>query len=168
MRAGILMIGLALMFLVATGQANEYRVYPASYELVWIDEGEERPVAAGSVRLKPGEGLRVTGERPRTAVTESRASAVIRFTLERTPESSTDGARLVVVSDVDVSTAEGLRRVEAEDDSESFIQGPTTSSASFHNRSWRHIGDPTPIVAEFEEGGNAYRLTLIFEPAALL
>lgn len=158
-----------LLLAAFAATAATFRAYPATYELVRVTDSGDQVLASGRVLLREGQTVAVaarTGAADLTEVDVSAdpmAEANLRFTLLR-PEGGSGTPRLVLISEVDLAVHTGVKRYEVPGSPESFVQGPRTDSLSFRNRSWRRLGDPTPIVVPFEQQGDRYRLTVLFDP----
>ncbi len=164
----VLLMALAL----PAGAAETFKAYPTAFELVRETSSGDEVLTSGRVLLRVGASVPAEtgtrgGEVHRAAAEDHAAGGrdvALRFSLDRAGES--DSARLILDTDLEIARAGDRQRREVPDNPDSYIQGPRVSTVSFSHRNWRRQGDPTPIVMPFEEDGERYRLTVLFDVEA--
>lgn len=157
-----------LLLAVSVTTAATFKAYPATYELVRLTASGDEVLASGRVLLRAGQTVAVAGRTGGADLTEVNATASpaasLRFTLQQPEADDSRTPRLILDSEIDLDVRTGVKRREIPGKPESFVQGPSTANVSFDNRSWRRMGDPTPIVVPFEDEDDRYRLTVLFDP----
>lgn len=146
--------------------AEVQQAYPATYELTAVGAPGDRILASGHVLLLPNKTVVAEDQDATRHRARDNARVTLRFSLSREPGQGALPPKLILDSEIRIARLKGSTRVSVPDNPDSFIQGPKVENLAFNTRSWRRVGDPTPIVTRLGDNGGQYQLTVIFDSGA--